>query len=296
MASNLQIQANKHNSLKSTGPKTKLGKVKISQNALKHGILSSAIINESKNLGENTKEFVLLRQRLADDLQPEGILEEMLVDKVAICYWRLLRAVRAENGLIRLQTDNLDFKEFIKVADEAKKQMRFKLLTRFDDRLKNSISAQWTIDELEQIKKNLQELGYMSDEDIKEYTYIKNPTDDKDSFALIYFFNATAKGEVEGEPDRTKGIKALTSMLEKDIEQLSSSKDAYEELEKDHIEAKTLAFSIPLNDSADKLTRYETATENQLYRAMNQLIKLQTLRKGGRVVSARVENVEMIEQ
>ncbi|MHC4426553.1 MAG: hypothetical protein ACYSYV_10700, partial [Planctomycetota bacterium] len=42
---------------------------------------------------------------LKTQLAPEGTLEEMLVEKIAVAYWRLRRAYRYEVGLIRSELD-----------------------------------------------------------------------------------------------------------------------------------------------------------------------------------------------
>jgi hypothetical protein len=38
--------------------------------------------------------------RLGRDLAPVGILEEMVVEKIAVCWWRQKRALRCEAGLV----------------------------------------------------------------------------------------------------------------------------------------------------------------------------------------------------
>ena len=51
--------------------------------------------------GENKDDFIELQTQLIEDLRPEGILEGMQVEKIAVCYWRLRRAIRCEVGEIR---------------------------------------------------------------------------------------------------------------------------------------------------------------------------------------------------
>ncbi len=48
-----------------------------------------------------------LREALWEDLEPEGAMEELLVDRVAACYWRLRRAQRAEVGETCQLADNV---------------------------------------------------------------------------------------------------------------------------------------------------------------------------------------------
>ena len=107
-----QQQANRLNALKSTGPVTKPGKLKVSSNAIRHGILSTKLILE----GENEEDFRGLVEDLFDSLKPSGVLELVLVEKIAVTIWRQWRSVRAETATIELgintknhQIDATDF-------------------------------------------------------------------------------------------------------------------------------------------------------------------------------------------
>jgi hypothetical protein len=95
-----KLEANRRNARFSTGPKTEQGKVHSRRNALKHGVLASALL-VSKGLGaEDSAEFGELLTILHEDLLPVGVLEEMLVEKIAVCWWRQRRALQCEAGLI----------------------------------------------------------------------------------------------------------------------------------------------------------------------------------------------------
>ena len=96
-----QLQANRRNAQLSTGPKTPEGKQRVKWNALKHGLLARSAVIPTGDSFENRAEFESLLTHLHEDLKPVGILEEMLVEKIAVAYWRLRRAVRAEAGEIR---------------------------------------------------------------------------------------------------------------------------------------------------------------------------------------------------
>ena len=102
-----QIRANRMNALKSTGPKTPEGKRVARWNALKHGLLSKEVVIKTGGGKESGAAFRKLLTQLREDLQPEGVLEEMLVEKIAICYWRLRRVLRCEVGEIRKDLDQI---------------------------------------------------------------------------------------------------------------------------------------------------------------------------------------------
>ena len=87
MASERQIQANKLNAQRSTGPRTLQGKARVASNALKHGLNGKRIVLPN----EDPEEFDDLRNALREELAPQGALEEMLVDEIVADAWRLRR-------------------------------------------------------------------------------------------------------------------------------------------------------------------------------------------------------------
>lgn len=97
----VKIEANRRNGQKSTGPKTAAGKATSKWNSLKHGLLSRQVVIQQGEGKENRQEFLHLQESLRQDLQPLGVLEELLVEKIAVEYWRLKRAIQCEAGVIR---------------------------------------------------------------------------------------------------------------------------------------------------------------------------------------------------
>ena len=93
MASRAQIQANRSNAQKSTGPRTVEGKERASQNAVKHGLLA----REAVIVGEDPAEFEMYREGMLRTLAPVGPVEEMLAERVVGLSWRLRRAERLQN-------------------------------------------------------------------------------------------------------------------------------------------------------------------------------------------------------
>jgi hypothetical protein len=91
MTSQKQIEANRRNAQKSTGPKTEEGKAVSRLNARKHGIFASALTDEDQ------EELAGLHEELAAWIKPVGPIEAMLVEKLAHTYLRLQRCARAES-------------------------------------------------------------------------------------------------------------------------------------------------------------------------------------------------------
>jgi len=71
MTSEKQIQANRRNSQSSTWPRTTVGKLNVSRNSVKHGLLSKDIVIKN----ENESKFVKFRQSLYLELAPVGRYE-----------------------------------------------------------------------------------------------------------------------------------------------------------------------------------------------------------------------------
>ncbi len=79
MTTQRQIEANRRNSRRSTGPKNRTGKAESMMNAMKHGLLAADLVV----CDENPIEFAGVLEKLVDDFQAQGPLEEQLVERVA---------------------------------------------------------------------------------------------------------------------------------------------------------------------------------------------------------------------
>lgn len=101
ITSKSQIISNKKNALQSTGPRTVEGKVKASQNALKHGLLSQNLIVRA----ENRAELEAFSQRLYTTLCPQGMMEELLVEKIINAAWRLRRITAIEQEIFNKENN-----------------------------------------------------------------------------------------------------------------------------------------------------------------------------------------------
>lgn len=87
MSSLKQIEANRANALKSTGPRTKIGKSISSRNSIRHGLLSASVLLE----GESAFRFHQLIDSLIAEFQPQGECQIALVQSMAVARWRQMR-------------------------------------------------------------------------------------------------------------------------------------------------------------------------------------------------------------
>jgi hypothetical protein len=87
MATNKQIEANRANATKSTGPKSQAGKARSRLNSRKHGLTAKNLVIA----GECADDFDQLRAELMDEHDPQSALECELVERLVGILWRLRR-------------------------------------------------------------------------------------------------------------------------------------------------------------------------------------------------------------
>lgn len=126
-----KIEANRRNGLRSTGPKTQRGKRTVSRNATRHGLLAREAVITKGQGAENQQEFAELLRGLLEDYQPVGIGEELLVQKIAVCHWRLARVLRFEMGETRRHLDHIGVSHTLKKIDQANRNVILLQLLEF---------------------------------------------------------------------------------------------------------------------------------------------------------------------
>ena len=99
MTSLKQIEANRLNALKSTGPRTEEGKQRSRQNALRHGLTAETVITAL----ENAADYQAFEADIGADYQPRTATERQLVSRLASLLWRLRRSTSIETGLFQIQ-------------------------------------------------------------------------------------------------------------------------------------------------------------------------------------------------
>ena len=79
---------------KSTGPRTPIGKERSKFNALKNGLFAQVVLLSH----EPRLQFDALLHGLQRHYMPHGILEKVLVEKLATDFWRYRRALQVETA------------------------------------------------------------------------------------------------------------------------------------------------------------------------------------------------------
>jgi hypothetical protein len=100
MTSPRQIEANRRNALRSTGPRTQEGKRRSRRNALRHGLVAETIIETL----EDKRDYKAFEKSVIADFDAQSAVERELVLRLASLLWRLRRATAIETGLLQLQS------------------------------------------------------------------------------------------------------------------------------------------------------------------------------------------------
>src|SRR6516164_10718854 len=103
MTSFRQLQANRRNARKSTGPVTPEGKRRSRGNAVRHGLTAETVIGALEN-AEDYKDF---EATVIADYDAQSAVERELVLRLASILWRLRRATTMETGLFDIQARQL---------------------------------------------------------------------------------------------------------------------------------------------------------------------------------------------
>ena len=103
MTSLRQIEANRQNALKSTGPNTAEGKQRSRRNALRHGFTAETVIEPL----ESPEGYRAFEDAIVSEYLPQTPVERELVHRLASLFWRLRRATSIETGLLRMQSEIL---------------------------------------------------------------------------------------------------------------------------------------------------------------------------------------------
>src|SRR6266481_842681 len=116
MTSFRQIEANRRNALRSTGPKTEDGKGRSRQNAVRHGLTSETVIAAL----EDIEDYQAFEAAVIADYDARTAVERELVLRLASLLWRIRRATAIETDLLQIQAEILEDRRYtLETANEA---------------------------------------------------------------------------------------------------------------------------------------------------------------------------------
>src|SRR5208283_747506 len=268
-----QIEANRRNALRSTGPTTPEGKQASRLNALKHGLRAKDVIIPGQ---EEPAEFEAILRELFEDWEPEGHTETDLVEQIGLAEWRLRRVHRAELGEIRKQMANPTESES---ETEAEIDQAFELFPKHVPKIlrksTSGIAYLWVA--VENALEELESEGIVSEHTCLnlEYVFGKEP-DSPGNMLRDWFQEEWPEGDEEeeedsddkptpkadnSEPDKNAGARrkaAARKLLKMTLKDLDCKERNLRKQEKTQLEISRQRLSIPEGDELERIQRYET--------------------------------------
>jgi hypothetical protein len=98
-----QLEANRRNALRSTGPKTDEGKRHSRLNAVRHGLTCETVVGSL----EDAEDYKAFEAAIIADYRAETAVARELVLRLASLLWRLRRATAIETDLLELEAEGL---------------------------------------------------------------------------------------------------------------------------------------------------------------------------------------------
>ena len=255
--SSAKLEANRHNAQRSTGPRTEQGKKWSRRNAIKHGILSSALLIDTR---EDKAAFEKLRGALNIHYQPLSVVEELLVEDIANCWWRLRRALHFETQAIIRSTET----ELWKLTGEG------------------SVTQEEAMQLIREAVEEVQKRTGDGMEDIR---------------SSVRRICSQSKEELSTRLERIRATRYLDICTEQDVRAKAKELGLEEAFEvamaarRQQGDAAQWANPIPLDtrlnmpaeEDLNRILRYESSVYRKLLQDMNLLERLQRARKGEHV-------------
>ncbi len=128
MTSFRQIDANRRNARKSTGPITQEGKQRSRCNAVRHGLTAETVIGAL----EDAEDYKAFEAAIIADYDAQSAVERELVLRLASLLWRLRRATTMETGLFEIQADHLREVRQARQVHPASREIVYAMFGRAD--------------------------------------------------------------------------------------------------------------------------------------------------------------------
>jgi hypothetical protein len=286
------------------GPKTESGKALARLNATQHGVLAKVPVVPGL---ERAEEWEAHRTATLASLSPEGHLENLLAERVALQLWRLHRVVRYEAGVITNAQETVDDD-----VAEARRQSRL-----FDTFRSDRITFDHPQEGAAKLRSRLQLARRL---ELLQETDEGEPLPGDEAEAVLYAVAAHArkvnieKLPLPGVPDDaalsdlddwTVGkvrqcIGAIATAAGTDVDKLLAFALRAESIEavtlgreveraNAQVERKRNERLLPPVKTMENVARYEAHLSRELYRALHELEAMQARRQGQAAPLARVE-------
>jgi hypothetical protein len=289
-------------SRRGTGPRTVIGKVRTRLNALKHGLYAQVVVLND----EPRSQFDALLCGLRQDLMPKGMLEEILVEKLASIFWRYRRLLQAESGeVLTNKQEERAWKMRKGIAARSASAQMEKEIARTDRRgylwdIYDLNAVNLSIDKLQEVIENAEAFGLCHETHVDTLGLLYGARfagrPGKDLFDYYLECQSAKKGsaaerERRGFDSEVDCEQKFIAATKREIHRLEGRRKYargrkwHPEIIDDEPRAEALLkCAIPDSEMMDRLLRYEASVERAFDRTLLQLERLQGTRESKKTI------------
>jgi hypothetical protein len=285
------------------GPATQEGKEMVRWNATKHGIRSPAPVVPGVEKPEDWENH---RDGVLESLSPEGHLELVLAERVALLSWRLNRVTRFETVTIALSQEKMEddladkrrFGSYVlgpthpedvrgALQDALRAQRLIKRFPKLpDDKGLSGPDAASILDLVwGQVDEEVEPEVVQLPEAIPEWASLEEYMAEWDGWTVSLVRECISAIASAAKEDQEELVEAATERARLDI---ISTKSAAERVEQD-LRRMSRERLLPDEKTLEKVARYEAHLSRGLYKALHELEALQARRTGGAAPLARLD-------
>lgn len=288
------------------GPKSDEGKSVSRWNAAKHGLRSPAPVVPGV---ENKEDWEAHREGILENLSPEGHLEQVLAERVALQSWRLNRIIRYERESIVLSRERMEddvpavekpgpgtdrgdlefFRSSLEDAQHARPLLNANLKLPAEEPV-SSYTAQFLISLIRVAAGQSTSTARRTNIGVVTLPGAPHPIDldypetfDDWNVELIRQAVDAIAGHVGESTDKL--LEATRSKFEKLCREYEEKRQLLEK-ELNRMSRERL---LPDDKTLEKIARYEAHISRQMYQALHELEALQTRRAGGSAPLGRMD-------
>jgi len=290
MISQKQLEANKRNALKGTGPRTPEGKAIVARNPIKHGLLSRLDVLPGF---ENREDWERHMEETVASLAPEGYIEEELAERVALVLWRLGRTARYEREAMATGLENAEsdmaHDEMTHAFSNDKRKWPFTVAVAWLRRCREMLDILGQLIELPDQKELAEgrsilwraaEIAkvdlYKGDSHVALSDWPENVDLENVRWTAMTILRSLRTIAKAGGITFDSLLEAMTNDARADLDWAEQEYNRLVGLLSQYRRARLL----PGDAESEKVRRYEAHLERSLYKALHELQRLQAARRG----------------
>ena len=265
------------------------GRRRSKYNAVLHGIFAQVVLTGR----ESEREYRGLLRALREDRRPEGALEELLVEKLAMYFWRQRRLIEAEQAEILKEMHSVRSDNQAMQADELKRVYTSGApmtggLMYYD---RNPLVIRLCMEILKSWRDGLAENGLDFEYDMEilgqiyGYENLKIGREGLPFAYCILTLLLERDGKTkDGRLSVKEARKAILREIDTEIKRLARLEEQITKQQEERLAWKVQTRLVPVSpERSEQLIRYEAMLNRGTEKTLNQLEHQQRLRRGERI-------------